>query len=482
LNGNGNGNRNANPNNANPNAITPSKGVASGSDGEVMKELSTFKYDGLGRRLIKTYDPKTNTNNTSNGGVKTTNYTYDNLDPIREVSVQNKQATNYYRNPITKDILNYQEFPSSQKYYYVYDALSSIVGITKQDGQSNHNYRYSDFGELKPQNGNFTTPHNNFTYTGQEYDSNFGIYEFYSRSYDPANSTWLQQDKYRGEITQPNSLFRYQYVMNSPVGYRDWYGYFGFDDIGKFYQNHKSTIDTVTTITVGVAVGTAVIAGCAAAGIATAGAAAIACAVAAGAGAGGSSQFTNNALNDRGLSEGVLESSIVGGLTGFLTAGMGSAFLSSSTSTGASTLTGSILRNAGGFGVVGSLSAGGGQILSNVIDGDPCTTWNHNLLESVALGGVLGSIGGGIWGYRGYNNTAVPSVAEPSQHAINRSIQRGFSPDDINNIQLNGKVYFDPKYNSYVKVLDNKAVHYSSDGKTITTVTKNPTSRLIPKD
>jgi hypothetical protein len=88
--------------------------------------------------------------------------------------------------------------------------------------------------------------------------------------------------------------------------------------------------------------------------------------------------------------------------------------------------------------------------------------------------GGVGSVKGNI------THKKIPGVVEPSNHAIKRSIQRGFTSDDISNIQLNGKVYYDPKYNSYVKVLDNKAIHYAPDGKTITTVTNNPTSRLIP--
>jgi RHS repeat-associated protein len=52
-----------------------------------------------------------------------------------------------------------------------------------------------------------------------------GLYEFYARTYDPATGTWLQQDVYRGEIMDPMSLHRYGYVGNSPVNFRDWYGY-----------------------------------------------------------------------------------------------------------------------------------------------------------------------------------------------------------------------------------------------------------------
>ena len=115
--------------------------------------------------------------------------------------------------------------PSGQTSFYFHDALDSVVGTTKSNGQSDKNYRYGDFGGIEPQNGNFTSPHNNFTYTNQEYDDNLNLYEFYSRAYDPTTGTWLQQDGYRGEIQSPQTLHRYGYVKNSPITYRDWYGY-----------------------------------------------------------------------------------------------------------------------------------------------------------------------------------------------------------------------------------------------------------------
>jgi RHS repeat-associated protein len=54
--------------------------------------------------------------------------------------------------------------------------------------------------------GNFTDPHNHYTFTGQELDENMGLYEFYARAYDYETGTWVQQDVYRGGVFQPKSL------------------------------------------------------------------------------------------------------------------------------------------------------------------------------------------------------------------------------------------------------------------------------------
>lgn len=88
---------------------------------------------------------------------------------------QNKQETDIFRDPTNQSILFSLDKPSGQTSFYFHDALDSVVGITKSNGQSDKNYRYGDFGGIEPQNGNFTSPHNNFTYIGQEYDDNLNL-------------------------------------------------------------------------------------------------------------------------------------------------------------------------------------------------------------------------------------------------------------------------------------------------------------------
>ena len=130
--------------------------------------------------------------------------------------------------------------------------------MSKDQGQSNHNYRYNDFGQIVPDNGNdqfgdssaFTSPHNSFTYTGQEYDGANNLYEFYSRAYDPEHGVWLQQDRYRGNLMEPMSLMRYMYVYNSPINYSDNYGY----DVGEFFNSLWSPVDQLVQIEVNRAV------------------------------------------------------------------------------------------------------------------------------------------------------------------------------------------------------------------------------------
>ena len=188
----------------------------------IERDVTTMDYDGLGRRRVKTHD-----NKDDGGGAKRMEYAFDGLGPVADYNTWNPQYTNYYRGDGSRIALR-QNFPTGtegQRYWYHYDALGSVVGLTKQNGQSDHNYPYADYGLIEPQTGNFTAPHNAYTYTGQAWDANIGVYEFYARAYDPEVGVWLQQDKYRGTRRNPQSLHRYGYVYQNPTNLIDLLGF-----------------------------------------------------------------------------------------------------------------------------------------------------------------------------------------------------------------------------------------------------------------
>jgi len=185
------------------------------------REVTRLFYDGLGRRLAKEYDPKD-----GGGGVKRTEYVYDGLDPSVEYSLWNGQRDEFYRGAGAQ-LLTLRHFPAGtagQSYWYHLDGRGSVSGLTKQQGQSTHNYRYDAYGQLLPAHGNFTDPHNHYTFSGKEWDEYLDSYEFGYRQYDPAAGVWLTQDPLRGEPQRPRTLHRYQYVFASPISYRNPYG------------------------------------------------------------------------------------------------------------------------------------------------------------------------------------------------------------------------------------------------------------------
>lgn len=204
------------------------------------RAITTLEHDGNGRRLVKTYDP-----NEGGGGAKRVEYVFDGLDPVAEYNIWNPQYENFYRGDLNRIVMMHH-FPSGtagQMYWYHYDGLGSVSGLTKQNGQSHHNYRYHPYGSIEMPPGNFTDPHNHYTFTGQEWDENLGLYEFYARDYDSVNGVWLTQDSYRGLIEMPKSLHRYSYVRNNPTTYAELYGYMSEEDAQQLIKDNRKDIN-----------------------------------------------------------------------------------------------------------------------------------------------------------------------------------------------------------------------------------------------
>jgi RHS repeat-associated protein len=206
------------------------------ADNRVDRAITMLAYDGDGRRLVQTYDPKTD-----NGGQKRIEYTFDGLDSVAEYDLLNGQRDNFYRGADGR-IETMHHFPAGtpgQMFWYDYNFKGDIVGLTKQDGQSIHNYRYDPYGGVVPDNGNFTDPHNHYTLTGKEFDENTGLIYFGARHYDPKMGVWVTQDIYRGILSSPLSFHRYIYNYDSPINYVDRYGY-----SGEYTFKHESTLIT----------------------------------------------------------------------------------------------------------------------------------------------------------------------------------------------------------------------------------------------
>lgn len=143
-----------------------------------------------------------------------------------EYRLWNGQRDEFYRGEGAQ-LLTMRHFPAGaegQSYWYHLDGRGSVAGITKHQGQSTHNYRYDAYGQLLPAKGNWTDPHNHYTFSSKEWDEHLDSYEFGYRLYDPAAGLWLTRDPLRGEPQRPRTLHRYAYAFASPISYRDPYG------------------------------------------------------------------------------------------------------------------------------------------------------------------------------------------------------------------------------------------------------------------
>ena len=102
--------------------------------------------------------------------------------------------------------------------YYTYDPRGSVSGVTDSEGMIWQSYRYDGFGNItfgKPQYNNV------YGYNGESYNPNIDAQYLRARYYSPVTADFLTEDSYLGDITDPLTLNRYNYVKSSPLNYID---------------------------------------------------------------------------------------------------------------------------------------------------------------------------------------------------------------------------------------------------------------------
>ena len=102
--------------------------------------------------------------------------------------------------------------------YYIYDARGSVSGITNEEGQVYQSYRYSVTGEIT-----FGAPQyeNEYTYNGESYNPNIESQYLRARYYCVVTATFLTEDSYLGNQTEPLTFNRYNYCVSSYLNYTD---------------------------------------------------------------------------------------------------------------------------------------------------------------------------------------------------------------------------------------------------------------------
>jgi RHS repeat-associated protein len=119
------------------------------------------------------------------------------------------------------------------------DALGSTIAVTDQSGALMERVYYSDaFGTPTFKNGSGatlagTTTGTRFLFTGREWLSQFGLYDYRNRTYSAAFGRFIEKDPIG---FRAGDLNLYRYVGNDPVSLIDpwglfsWYGNWGGPD------------------------------------------------------------------------------------------------------------------------------------------------------------------------------------------------------------------------------------------------------------
>ena len=182
---------------------------------------STYRYDGLGRRIEKV----------ANGQTK--RYLYDSEDILLEYDGANVLQTRYTHGPGLDEPIAVTKGGST--FFYHQDGLGTVTDLTDSAGATAKSYSYDAYGKVFDQAGTVEQP---YTYTGREFDSESGLMYYRARYYDPRTGRFLQKDPMRFV----NGINLYAYTMNNPANFADALGLWRnpsdiYDDAMKRAQN-----------------------------------------------------------------------------------------------------------------------------------------------------------------------------------------------------------------------------------------------------
>ncbi len=102
--------------------------------------------------------------------------------------------------------------------YYEYDGLGSVTTLRNKQGDKIEDYRYDVFGNIQT---GITSPYNMTGYTSQMYDDKSSLVYMNSRWYNPNVGRFMNEDTWKGTLSNPQTQNKYAYVLNNPVNYTD---------------------------------------------------------------------------------------------------------------------------------------------------------------------------------------------------------------------------------------------------------------------
>lgn len=194
----------------------------------------TYTYDAQNRltqatttiyTVLMAYDPLGRcVKRTENGA--NTYLVYDNgWNLLADYNAAGSQVNRYVNGTGTDEILTKTDNSSNVIYYHV-DGMGSITKLTSSTGTLLEQYSYDIFGQVTIENASgavqTTTAYNNrFFFTGREYLSSLGLYDYRTRFYSPTLGRFLQPDSI-GHLGDTYNLHRY--CGNDPVNNTDSFG------------------------------------------------------------------------------------------------------------------------------------------------------------------------------------------------------------------------------------------------------------------
>lgn len=147
----------------------------------------------------------------------TTRFYYDGTDMIAEATVTNGVAS-LKAKYIRGNSLIARQDAGGNKLYYLHNGHGDVVGLADGTGKSLNQYSYDIWGKPIASSETVSQP---FRYSGEYWDNTTELQYLRARWYDPAVGRFINEDTYKGDITNPLTLNLYTYVHNNPLIYAD---------------------------------------------------------------------------------------------------------------------------------------------------------------------------------------------------------------------------------------------------------------------
>jgi RNA polymerase sigma factor (TIGR02999 family) len=171
-----------------------------------------YVYDHDGHRVEK----KVN-------GATTSYFLVDDQNPtgypqvVEELSdvLENAEPTKVYTYGLRLISQRQGDQPTSPVYWYGHDGHGSVRLLSDNAGNVTDTYTYDAFGIQIASSGN-NTP-NNYRYTGEQWDSDLGMYYLRARYYHPDKGRFWNMDSFEGTHVDPLSLHKYLYAHANPI-------------------------------------------------------------------------------------------------------------------------------------------------------------------------------------------------------------------------------------------------------------------------